>query len=131
MVLFSNLIWEPTLKLAVGISMIVCVVSLLAGNTIFIAIVSMKGQKVKSRAKYIKKKHDKVIKERQTALATIQSANHINLILNSECPDSLKLNRLVFSHEQLRVKNLSQKAAKTIISDKFGEELSSSKELND
>ena len=43
MVLFSNLIWAPDIKLYVGISLIVCLVSLLGGNTLFIAYVSIKG----------------------------------------------------------------------------------------
>ena len=50
MVLFSNLIWAPTVKAAVGFSLIACLVSLLAGNTLFIAVVSLRGYMKKKRA---------------------------------------------------------------------------------
>ena len=53
MVLFSNLIWDSGLKLAVGISLIFCLVSLLFGNTVFIACVSARGAKEKKRLAYI------------------------------------------------------------------------------
>lgn len=68
MVLFSNLIWAPELKLAVGISLIFCLISLLFGNTVFIAIVSCRGAKNKKRLAYIKKQHDSIIRERNTSL---------------------------------------------------------------
>lgn len=53
MVLFSNLIWDSDLKLAVGISLIVCLVGLLFGNTVFIACISARGAKDKKRLAYI------------------------------------------------------------------------------
>lgn len=65
MVLFSNLIWLPSVKLAVGISLICCLVSLLAGNTFYIAAVSFKGYKNKKRVSYIKKQHESLMKERE------------------------------------------------------------------
>ena len=54
MVLFSNLIWAPHIKLYVGISLIIFLVGLLGGNTLFIAFVSVKGYKRNKRFKYIK-----------------------------------------------------------------------------
>ena len=43
MVLFSNLIWEPHIKVIVGYSMIVFSLSLLSGNSFCIVYVTLKG----------------------------------------------------------------------------------------
>ena len=82
MVLFSNLIWAPHIKLYVGISLIVFLVSLLAGNTFFIGYVSWQGYKRNKRYKYIKNRHETIMKERKTALAVIDSATILNKIVN-------------------------------------------------
>lgn len=82
MVLFSNMIWAPDTKTMVGYSLVVCLVGLLLGNTILIAIVSCKGSKQKKRIKYLKKQHEKIMKERQAALDALESANYLNTALN-------------------------------------------------
>ena len=82
MVLFSNLIWDTTLKLAVGISLIVCLVGLLFGNTIFIACVSVRATKAKKKLAYIQKRHAALVKERRTALNILKSANELNAMMN-------------------------------------------------
>jgi len=121
MVLFSNLIWDSSVKAAVGISLIVCLVSLLAGNTIFIAMISLRGAKVNKRAQFIKKKHESIMKERKEALDVLKSANTLNTTLfKRQNPEEYKANRLVFKHETEKIKSCNNEEVVRIITDKWG-----------
>ena len=122
MVLFSNLIWAPHIKLYVGISLIVFLVSLLGGNTLFIAFVSVKGYKRNKRFKYIKKRHETIMDERTTALSVINSATFLNKTYNEKKrPDQFKSNRLVYTHERRRIEYETKESIHGIIKDKFKE----------
>jgi len=106
MVLFSNLIWDASVKAAVGVSLIVFLVSLLAGNTLFIAMISLRGAKVNKRAAYIKKKHESIMNERKEALDVLKSANTLNkTMFKHQNLKEYKSNRLVFKHEVQKIKS--------------------------
>ena len=106
MVLFSNLVWDPLFKMAIGFSLIICCVGLLFGNTIFIAIVSTKGAKQKKRLAFAKMRHSAIMKERQISLKALKSAGKINKMLNED--DNVEVyetNEVVFAHEKKQIKH--------------------------
>jgi ABC-type sugar transport system permease subunit len=71
MVLFSNLIWDPTMKENIGQSMIGCVFCLLGVNTVVIMTVSCGNIKHKGKLKYLKKIRADKMRQRYEADQTI------------------------------------------------------------
>ena len=121
MVLFSNLIWDTSVKAAVGASLIVFLASLLLGNTCFIALISLRGAKVKKRAQFIKKKHESIMNERKEALDVLKSASILNkTMFKHQKPEEYKANRLVFKHETEKIKSCTNDEVVRIITDKWG-----------
>ena len=108
MVLFSNLVWKPSVKFAVGVSMIGCLVTLLFGNTMYIAQVSMRAAKINKRTKYIKNRHTAIMKERKTALDALKSAGILNQTMMKHINSTeFKENRLVYAHERRKIMKMT------------------------
>ena len=129
MVLFSNLVWKPSVKFAVGFSMIACLVGLLFGNTLYIASVTMRAAKINKRMKYIKTRHAAIMKERKTALDALKSAGILNQTMMKETKRAEFMeNRLVFAHERRKIIVDTHEEIKNIIVDKYGSEKPNTKE---
>ena len=97
MVLFSNLIWNPSLRKTVGWSMIGCLFFFLAINTLVIIYISVKNMLRSSRLKYLAKLRDKEMKERDLELSMMVFAKDLNInIYQKANPSQFEASILVF-----------------------------------
>lgn len=78
MVLFSNLIWLPELKQAIGKSLVTLVFSLLGVNTLVIIFVSLRNVIRTRRLKYLKSVQSEHIRQKTIACEVIAIAHQLN-----------------------------------------------------
>ena len=120
--LFSNLIWDQQVKLSVGISLIIFLVCLLGGNTLFIAVVSVRGYLSQKRIKYIKSRHSVVMQQRLSSLSLLDNASFLNRAFNEKSrPPEFKSNMDFFFFESQKIKKETKETLKSEIEAKFPE----------
>ena len=101
--------------------MIASACGLLLGNIAYIIVLTTRGSKAKRREKYIKDKHQAIMKERTTALNVIKSAARLNRMVHEKLePDVWCSNRKTFREEAAKVKDKTRAKLAGIIVSKYG-----------
>ena len=104
MVLFTNLIWRPTLKKSIGNSMIFFVFFLLGVNTIVIGTVSIKQILRNKRLKYLKGIQTEEMRKRNVALEVVAVAITLNVnFFREQNPDRFKAQEVILKIEKSKV----------------------------